>query len=158
MHVLEISHLKKRFGNLQVIDGLDLSVTEHSVFGFLGQNGAGKTTTMKMILGLLKPDDGRITVCGQPVTYDSDRLPDGVGYLPDVPEFYPFMTPAEYLKLCGQIAGMQEDQIRRQSERLLSLTGLAGINRKIAGFSRGMRQRLGIAQALLNDPKLLICD
>lgn len=158
MDILSIEHLSKSFGAHQVINDLTFSVPEHSIFGFIGQNGAGKTTTMKMILGLLKPGRGSINVCGRPVTYGQTKTNRFIGYLPDVPEFYNYMRPREYLKLCGEITGMQEHGIKAKSEELLSLVGLENANKRIGGFSRGMKQRLGIAQAMLNSPKLLICD
>lgn len=158
MNVLEVSGLYKSFGSNTVINGLDLQVPEHSVFGFMGQNGAGKTTTMKMVLGLLKPNGGNIYVCGEKVNYGETKTNRNVGYLPDVPEFYGYMKPTEYLKLCGEITGLTKNQIKERSEKLLSLVGISNVNRRIGGFSRGMKQRLGIAQALLNEPKLLICD
>lgn len=158
MGILEIKQLYMGFGDHEVLKGLDMDVPEHSVFGFVGQNGAGKTTTMKLILGLLKPLNGRIAVCGEEVTYGETKTNRNIGYLPDVPEFYKYMTPGEYLKLCGEVTGMSKDRIKQRSGELLSLVGLANEKRRIGGFSRGMKQRLGIAQALLNDPKLLICD
>ena len=158
MGILEIHQLAKNFGNHKVIQGLDLSVPEHSIYGFIGQNGAGKTTTMKMALGLLKPDSGSIHICGEPVTYGQTKTNQRVGYLPDVPEFYGYMRPQEYLKLCGELTGLSKKDLHMRSAELLSLVGLSDVNRKIAGFSRGMKQRLGIAQALLNQPELLICD
>ena len=158
MDMLQISGLTKRFGDKEVLKGLDLSVPEHSVFGFIGRNGAGKTTTMKLILGLLKADAGEITVNGEKVTAGQTATNRYVGYLPDVPEFYPFMTAAEYLRFCGEITGMQKEENERRGRELLDLVGLGGERHRIRGFSRGMKQRLGIAQALLNRPKLLICD
>ena len=158
MEILKIEHLYRSFGTHQVISDLSFSVPEQCVFGFLGQNGAGKTTTMKMILGLLKPDSGSMTVYGEPVTYGQTKTNRFIGYLPDVPEFYNYMKPAEYLKLCGEITGMNSEDIKAKSEELLTLVGLNCVSKRIEGFSRGMKQRLGIAQALLNSPKLLICD
>lgn len=158
MDILSIKHLSKGFGTHKVIDDLTFAVPEHSVFGFIGQNGAGKTTTMKMILGLLKPDGGEITVCGEKVSYGQTGTNRFIGYLPDVPEFYGYMKPMEYLRLCGEITGLKYQQIRKKSEELLELVGLDKVNRRIGGFSRGMKQRLGIAQALINEPKLLVCD
>jgi len=156
--ILEIKQLYKSFGSHKVLTGLDMDVPEHSIFGFVGQNGAGKTTTMKIVLGLLKSNSGDIIVCGEKVSYGETKTNHHIGYLPDVPEFYGYMKPMEYLKLCGEITGLSKTQIREKSEELLSLVGLAGEKRRIGGFSRGMKQRLGIAQALLNEPKLLICD
>ena len=159
MNILEISGVTKAFGSHKVLDGLSLQVPEHCIFGFLGQNGAGKTTTMKIILGLLTMDQGHITVCGEPVSFGNSRTNRFIGYLPDVPEFYGYMKPTEYLRLCGQITGMPKEMIKKKSEELLELTGLTEAKkRKIGGFSRGMKQRLGVAQALLHEPRLLICD
>lgn len=158
MDILELSNVNKAFGSRQVLKDLSFSVPEHSVFGFIGQNGAGKTTTMKMILGLLKADSGEILVNREKVTFGQNRTNRFIGYLPDVPEFYGFMTPTEYLSMCGQITGMSKDAIKKKSDELLTLVGLAAEKKRIRGFSRGMKQRLGIAQALLNSPKLLICD
>jgi len=159
MDVLELSHVSKRFGSQEVLRDLSLRVPEHTIYGFIGENGAGKTTSMKMILGLLAADGGEIRVCGEPVRYGQTKTNRNVGYLPDVPEFYGYLTPREYLRLCGQIAGVPEDELKRRSEVLLALVGLdAAASRRIGGFSRGMKQRLGIAQALIHRPKLLICD
>lgn len=158
MEMLRITGLEKQFGDKSVLKRLDLSVPEGSIFGFIGKNGAGKTTTMKLVLGLLKADNGQITVNGEPVVYGQTATNRHIGYLPDVPEFYPFMTAPEYLRFCGDITGMEPALIESRSKELLELVGLAGENHRIRGFSRGMKQRLGIAQALLNQPKLLICD
>lgn len=158
MGILEIKQLYKSFGRHEVLKGLDMDVPEHSIFGFVGQNGAGKTTTMKIILGLLKPDSGSVTVCGEEVRYGETRTNRNIGFLPDVPEFYGYMDPMEYLKLCGEITGLSKSRIRSRSVELLELVGLKDVKKKIGGFSRGMKKRLGIAQALLNEPKLLICD
>lgn len=158
MDVLTIQSLKKNFGSKEVLGGLDLSVPEHSIFGFIGKNGAGKTTTMKAILGLLKADSGEIHVMGEKVRFGQTNTNRHIGYLPDVPEFYSYMTPHEYLALCGEVCGMSKADIVARSNELLELVGLEQERHRIKGFSRGMKQRLGIAQALLNRPKLLICD
>ena len=158
MDILTIRGLRKRFGDREVLRGVDLSVPEGSIFGFVGRNGAGKTTTMKAVLGLLDPDGGEIIVAGERVTYGQTPTNRHVGYLPDVPEFYSFMTPREYLRLCGETMNMSRADIESRSEELLELVGLGSEHHRIRGFSRGMKQRLGIAQALLGQPKLLICD
>lgn len=158
MDILQISHVSKSFGSQKVINDLSFSVPEHSVFGFIGKNGAGKTTTMKMILGLMKTDSGEIFVNGEKVSFGQNDTNRYIGYLPDVPEFYGFMTPMEYLTMCGEITGMRRQEIKEKSEELLKLVGLCGAKKRIRSFSRGMKQRLGIAQALLNSPRLLICD
>lgn len=158
MNVLTIRNLSKSFGKQRIINDLNMSVPEGSVFGFIGRNGAGKTTTMKMVLGLLQPDHGEIRVCNEPVCFGQTKTNQYIGYLPDVPEFYNYMTPLQYLRLCGEVVAMSKSEMEKRSRELLSLVGLSGAARQIGGFSRGMKQRLGIAQALLTQPKLLICD
>ena len=158
MDMLRITDLHKRFGDKEVLRGLNLTVPEHSIYGFIGKNGAGKTTTMKTILGLLKADSGEIIVNGEKVVYGQTSTNQYIGYLPDVPEFYPFMTAPEYLHFCGEITGMKKAECDARLKELLELVGLGDEKHRIKGFSRGMKQRLGIAQALLNSPKLLICD
>jgi len=158
MDMLRITDLHKRFGDKEVLRGLNLTVPEHSIYGFIGKNGAGKTTTMKTVLGLLKADSGEIIVNGEKVVYGQTSTNQYIGYLPDVPEFYPFMTAPEYLRFCGEITGMKKAECDARCKELLELVGLGDEKHRIKGFSRGMKQRLGIAQALLNRPKLLICD
>lgn len=156
--VLKIQGLKKRFGDKDVLRGVDLSVSGGSIFGFIGKNGSGKTTTMKAVLGLLSPDSGEISVCGEKVTFGETKTNRYVGYLPDVPEFYSFLTAREYLRLCGECCGMTGSEIKSRSDELLTLVGLSDEKHRIKGYSRGMKQRLGIAQALIARPRLLICD
>ena len=158
MEALKIDNLHKSFGKNTIINGLSMSIPENTIFGFLGKNGAGKTTTMKMILGFLKIDEGSIEVFGEKVSFGQSKTNRFIGYLPDVPEFYGYMTAKEYLNLCGAITGLSKNEIKNKSEELLELVGLRDVNKRISGYSRGMKQRLGIAQALLNSPKLLICD
>ena len=158
MEMLRIDGLCKRFGDKEVLRGLELCVPEGSIFGFVGKNGAGKTTTMKTVLGILRADAGEITVNGRRVVYGQTATNRDIGYLPDVPEFYSFMTALEYLRFCGEITGLSRAESDARASELLSLVGLAGQKHRIKGFSRGMKQRLGIAQALLCRPKLLICD
>ena len=158
MDILTVTGLTKRFGEKEVLRGLELTVPANSIFGFVGRNGAGKTTTMKAVLGLIAPDGGEIRVAGERVRFGATPTNRHVGYLPDVPEFYPFLNAMEYLTLCGESLGMQKKEIRDRAEELLALVGLAGEAHRIKGYSRGMKQRLGIAQALIGRPKLLICD
>ena len=158
MEALKIENLHKSFGKNTIINGLSMSIPKNTIFGFLGKNGAGKTTTMKMILGFLKIDEGSIEVFGEEVSFGQSKTNRFIGYLPDVPEFYGYMTAKEYLNLCGSITGLNKNETKNKSEELLELVGLRDVNKRISGYSRGMKQRLGIAQALLNSPKLLICD
>lgn len=156
--MIVVEHLKKSFGQKDVLKDVTFSVPEGSLMGFVGQNGAGKTTTMKALLGLYKVDGGKVFINGEPVTYGNTATNRFVGYLSDVPQFYDFYTSREYLSFCGEISGMKKANLRDRVEEILDLVGLSGERKRIGGFSRGMKQRLGIAQALLNRPKLLICD
>lgn len=158
MNVLTIQNLSKSFGKQKIINSLSMSVPAGSIFGFIGKNGAGKTTTMKMVLGLLQPDKGEIQVCNEKVCFGQTNTNQFIGYLPDVPEFYNYMTPAQYLELCGKVIGLSKSEIEQRGQNLLALVGLSGAVKQIGGFSRGMKQRIGIAQALFTNPKLLICD
>lgn len=158
MNILKIDKLSKSFNGKTVIDNLNLTVKEHTIYGFIGNNGTGKTTTMKMILGLLKPDSGEIEVCGKKVTFGRTDTNDYIGYLPDVPEFYGYMKAEEYLNLCAEITNISKKERKPRIRELLELVGLSQESSKIKTYSRGMKQRLGIAQALINKPRLLICD
>lgn len=158
MEILSIDKISKSFGTKQVLKDVSFTVEENSIFGFVGRNGAGKTTTMKIVLGLLKGDGGSVSICGEPVTYGQTATNRFVGYLPDVPEFYPYMKAREYLKLCGEITGLSGNELKSRIDELLTLVGLGKEKGRIGGYSRGMKQRLGIAQALIGKPKLLICD
>ena len=158
MDMLTVTGLYKKFGDKEVLRGLDLFVPEHSIYGFIGKNGAGKTTAMKTVLGLIPADRGEIYVGGERVLYGETATNRLIGYLPDVPEFYSFMTAREYLLFCADISGIEKHRASVRADELLELVGLKGESHRIKGFSRGMKQRLGIAQALLGGPKLLICD
>ncbi|MGX7195247.1 ATP-binding cassette domain-containing protein [Enterococcus olivae] len=158
MAILEIKDVSKSFNGKKVLDSLTFSVPEGSIFGFVGKNGAGKTTTMKMILGLETVDQGEIKLLGEAVRFGENRTNRHTGYLPDVPEFYGYMKAKEYLMLCAEITGIDKIQRKKRVDELLELVNLQENKTAISGFSRGMKQRLGIAQALLNKPKLLICD
>lgn len=154
--ILRLEHVQKSFGTKHVLQDLSFSIPRGSIFGFVGENGAGKTTTMRLILGLEKADAGTILVNGDKVRFGETKTNRITGYLPDVPAFYDYMTPAEYLRLCADIAAVPN--ANEKIDQMLQLVGLKNDKHRIHGFSRGMRQRLGIAQALLNDPQLLICD
>lgn len=158
MNILKVENINKSFNSNKVLNNLSFNVKKNSVFGFLGENGSGKTTTMKIIMGLLKADSGNVKVFNETVKFGQTKTNRHIGYLPDIPAFYDFMNGKEYLNLCGKITNMTNNEINSKSENMLKLVGLNNINKKIKNYSRGMKQRLGIAQALLNSPKLLICD
>ncbi len=156
--VVSIHNVTKRFGAKEVLKNVNLTIPEHSIFGFVGANGAGKTTLMKCMLGLLPLTSGAITIAGETVTFGQTTTNAHIGYLPDVPEFYAYYTAREYLQLCAVITNIPKSERKPRIEELLELVGLTQVKSPIRTYSRGMKQRLGIAQALLNRPKLLICD
>ncbi|MBN1437813.1 MAG: ABC transporter ATP-binding protein [Anaerolineales bacterium] len=151
--------LSKTYGAIRALDGLDLAVPRGSVFGFLGRNGAGKTTTMRLLTGLAFPSAGRAWIDGRETT-GADRLARArFGYLPQNPAFYSWMSAREYLGYVGRILELPAQARRRQIEELLELSGLnEAARRRIGGFSGGMIQRLGIAQAMIGDPPVLLLD
>jgi len=155
--VIETHNLRKVFGHTVAVDSLDLTVQRGEVFGFLGPNGAGKTTAMKMLLGLVTPTAGLATLLGRPL---GDRRVRGrIGFLPEHFRFHQWLTAAEFLDLHGRLHGMPADQRRRRVPELLHLVGLsdqAGI--QLGAFSKGMLQRIGLAQALINEPELVFLD
>lgn len=162
MNALEIIGVNKVFKgkkgtSVEALTNLDLNVLPGEVFGFLGPNGAGKSTTIKTLMSLIKPTSGMAYVFGIPVTDSAARLK--IGYLPENPTFYDFMTAREYLFFVGRAFMMADDLIRQQSDSVLDLLELAGsADRPIRGYSKGMVQRLGIAQTLLHDPDIYILD
>ncbi|MFZ5989052.1 MAG: ATP-binding cassette domain-containing protein [Bacillota bacterium] len=158
MFAVETNNLTKKFNDYRAVDNLSLRVPEGSIYGFLGQNGAGKTTTIKMLTGLSKPSCGEIKICGKEVNFGSLKNRSDIGFLPDVPSFYDWMTPTEFLEFCGKLFSIDKKTINERSESLLDLVGLNGVKKKIRGFSRGMKQRLGIAQALINEPRVVFLD
>lgn len=154
---IETVGLTKTYDQVKALDGLDLVVDEGSIFGFLGPNGAGKTTTVRLLTGLAHPTTGVVRVLGSRVRA-GDVVGTGMGYLPDVPGFYDWMTGGEFLRFTGRLFGIAKPQLESRLEMLLDLAGLVDVKTRIGGYSRGMKQRLGIAQALINAPRLLILD
>jgi ABC-2 type transport system ATP-binding protein len=163
MKALEIKNLKKTFKSnflikqYHVLKDINLSVEKGEVYGFLGPNGAGKTTTIKCILSLIFPDAGEITLLGQPAnTSDSKKK---LGFLPEQPYFYDYLTPVELLTFTGMLFGIPKPQLTKKIQELIHLVGLEGKeNIKLRKFSKGMVQRIGLAQTLVHDPELLILD
>lgn len=158
MNVLEVRAVSKQYGSKKVLKDLSFSIPRGAIFGFVGENGAGKTTTMKLILGLDEMTSGEIYINGEKVRFGETATNRMTGYLPDVPEFYDYMTSTDYLMLCAEITQIPKNKRQARVAEMLSLVGLEQSKSKIKGFSRGMKQRLGIAQALLNEPEFLICD
>jgi len=156
---VETFGLTKRFGSITAVDMLDLRVGSNSIHGFLGPNGAGKTTTIKILVGLLRADSGRVRILGKDVRGDDPRVRQSVGYMPELPKFPRHLTGQELLETYGRMYGLSQSQLRKDVPRLLETVGLTGRGKsRISGYSKGMQQRLGVAQALLSDPELLILD
>lgn len=139
------------------LEGLDLEVPRGSIFGFLGQNGAGKTTTIKTLVGLQYATSGRAWILGNEIRERSAR--EKVGFMPENPYFYEYLTAAETLDFYGQLSGMPREGRRKKASELIELFGL-GHARDVPmrQFSKGMRQRLGLAQAMLHEPPVIILD
>jgi ABC-2 type transport system ATP-binding protein len=151
--------LSRTYGAVQALKPLDLTVTAGSIFGFLGRNGAGKTTTIRLLTGLAHPTTGSAWVAGVETTQADSAARRAFGYLPQDPAFYNWMTPREFLDYVGRLFHMDTPTRRRRIEEMLELAGLtAAAKRRISGFSGGMQQRLGIAQALLHQPPVLFLD
>jgi ABC-2 type transport system ATP-binding protein len=158
MTAIQIEGLQKFYNGVHALDGLTLTVAENTIFGFLGPNGAGKTTTIRLLTGLAAPSGGKAWVAGQEIRAGR-KVAARIGYLPEEPAFYGWMSPLEVLDQVGRLFGLSAAARRQRTTELLDLTGLDEVKkRRIAGFSRGMRQRLGLAQALVNRPEVLFLD
>jgi ABC-2 type transport system ATP-binding protein len=156
---IETINLTKRYGSLTAVNKLNLRVEKNAIHGFLGPNGAGKTTTIKVLVGLLKPDEGTMRVLGQEVRGDRADVRLNMGYMPELPKFPKHLKGWELLDIYGQMYGMNTQDRREQIPKLLETVGLKGREKDFIGkYSKGMQQRLGIAQALLNEPELVILD
>ncbi len=154
---IKVDHILKQYGDQKAVDHISFEVGTGEIVGFLGPNGAGKSTTMKMITGFLRPDDGRIEVCGIPVEGEAIATKKKIGYLPELNPLYHEMYVREYL---GMMAGLHK--IKAPAERIeavILLTGLAPeAHKEIGQLSKGYKQRVGLAAALLHDPEVLILD
>ncbi len=161
--VIEATGLvKDHFSNFlrkpsRALYGINFFVDKGEVFGLLGPNGAGKTTTQKLLLGLLKPTEGSVTVLGHPAGHL--KALERIGFLPENPYFYSHLTAVEFLDFFGKLFNIPDAELARRSKELLELVSLSEAGSKpIRKFSKGMLQRLGIAQALINDPDLVFLD
>lgn len=163
MQVLVIKDVRKSFRSdmsfsfHEVLHGVSLYANNGEILGFLGPNGAGKTTTIKVILGLLKPDSGTVSIYGKPI--EDIAVRSRIGYLPESPYLFPHLTLEEFLKFCGELSGLVGKYLALKVEHVLSLLGMekhAGL--RLKNFSKGMTQKAALAQAILHDPDLLILD
>jgi ABC-2 type transport system ATP-binding protein len=156
---IEARGLTKRYGQVVALDALDLAVPTGSVFGFLGPNGAGKTTTIRLLTGLGRPTSGTAAVAGIPVGDGDLELARHIGYLGQEPRFYGWMTGRELLDLTGRSYGLSGTALRARTDEVLAIVGLEdAARRRIGGYSGGMRQRLGVGQAILPRPTVIFLD
>lgn len=159
MNAIHCQNLSRTYGRVQALRPLNLEVVAGSIFGFLGRNGAGKTTTIRLLTGLARPSSGRAWIDGVETTRADSAARAQFGYLPQEPAFYNWMTAVEYLDYVGQLFQMDKAARQQRSRDMLALVGLTNAaSRAIGGYSGGMKQRLGIAQALLHQPPVLFLD
>ena len=155
--MLKLDDVSREFGNVKAVSGLTLSLEKGEVMGFLGTNGAGKTTTIKMLLGLIKPTSGSVSVMGGDPSDPVVRAK--IGYMPEIAYYYPYLNACELMSFYGGICGLDAKTVKSRTAELLTAVGLAdAAKRPLKTYSKGMLQRAGIAQALLSDPDLLVLD
>ena len=156
---VRLKGVTKKYGDIVAVDYLNLDVKQGEVFGLLGPNGSGKTTTLKMVLGLVKPDSGSVEVLGMNVQQNPVGIKRRIGYVPESPRIYEFLTALEFLDLTGDIYGMSSSEKKKRIEeyiRALELEGREGD--LISSYSQGMKQKTVIISALLHQPRLLLLD
>ena len=159
MKVIEVSGLTKRYGKNTAVDHLSFRVKKGQIYGFLGPNGAGKTTTMNMLTGYLAPTEGQIRIDGHDISEEPVEARRRIGYLPEIPPLYLDMTPLEYLRFAAELKGVAKEKRESEVERVMEKTQIQDMqDRLIRHLSKGYRQRVGLAQALLGDPEVLILD
>ena len=159
MKVIEVSGLTKRYGKNTAVDHLSFRVKKGQIYGFLGPNGAGKTTTMNMLTGYLAPTEGQIRIDGHDISEEPVEARRCIGYLPEIPPLYLDMTPLEYLRFAAELKGVAKEKRESEVERVMEKTQIQDMQeRLIRHLSKGYRQRVGLAQALLGDPEVLILD
>lgn len=157
--MIEISGLTKRFGPIAAVDGIDLNVARGEVLGFLGPNGAGKSTTMKMVTGFLTPSAGRVRICGHDIETDGIAAQTEIGYLPEGAPAYGDMTPRQFLLFIARVRGFEGSDAKERVESVVAKTELDPVmDQAIDTLSKGFKRRVGLAQAILHDPPVLIMD
>lgn len=156
---VKTNDLVKDFNGLKAVNHLNLSVPVGAIYGFLGPNGSGKTTTLKMLTGMTQPTSGTIEILGEPMVFGKQKIQDNIGFLPDVPGFYDWMSAHDFLIFCGELFHIPKNILKERVKSLFKTVGLEkSSKKKIGTYSRGMKQRLGIAQALINEPKVIFLD
>lgn len=157
--MITVEHLTKYYGDFMAVDDLSFEIEEGHVYGFLGPNGAGKSTTMNIMTGCLSATEGHVRIDGYDIFEEAEKAKKRIGYLPEQPPLYMNETPLEYLRFVGEAKGLHGAELDRQITRVVGQTRIDGVkNRRISALSKGYKQRVGIAQALLGNPKVIILD
>lgn len=157
--MIKVEHLTKKYGEVLALDDLSFDIEEGQVYGFLGPNGAGKSTTMNIMTGCLSATAGSVTIGGHDVFEEPDAAKRLIGYLPEQPPLYMNETPLEYLRFVGEAKGLRGAELTAQIEEVAEQAGTSDVmRRRIGDLSKGYRQRVGIAQALLGEPRVIILD
>lgn len=157
--MIEIEHLTKRYGGHTAVSDLSFTVDSGQIYGFLGPNGAGKSTTMNIMTGCLSATEGAVRIDGHDIFEEPEQAKRLIGYLPEQPPLYMNETPEEYLRFVGEAKGLRGTELERQIDEVIRQTGIEGVaRRRISALSKGYKQRVGIAQALLGNPKAIILD
>ncbi len=157
--MIKVVNLKKSYGHLEALKSISFEVEKGSVFGFIGRNGAGKTTTMNILTGLIRFNSGEIFIKGKDFLKNKQELIKSIGYLPETPTFYNYMNAREYLNFIGEIIGIDLKELNKRIDELLEMVKLVKPSkRRIGGYSRGMKQRLALAVAFMNNPEILFLD
>ena len=156
---LRLESLYKSYGEIKAVKGISLSMTKGEILGLLGPNGSGKSTTMKMVLGILRPDSGTVLVDGEDVTKDPIHVKRKMGYVPETPQLYEFLTGIEYIDFVAEMYGVPAPERKERIQHFLTGMQLAGHeNEMISGYSQGMKQKVAIISALVHKPKILVLD
>ena len=157
--MINIKNLTKHYGNLTAVSDLNLNIPAGECFGFLGPNGAGKTTTIKLLAGLLKPNEGTIEISGYDIQRDPQKVKGIIGYIPDKPFIYEKLTGGEFLDFVAELYQVNGDFVKEKREELLNLFAIKDFeNELVESYSHGMRQKLVITAALIHNPKVIIVD
>lgn len=157
--MIEISHLVKKYGGHYAVKDLDVTIQDGRIYGFLGPNGAGKSTTMNIITGYLAPTSGEVKIDGYDIMKEPEAAKKRIGYLPEVPPLYPDMTVGEYLRFAAQLKKIPSGQRAKEVQRCMELAQISEVkSRLIANLSKGYKQRVGLAQAVLGNPGIIILD
>jgi ABC-2 type transport system ATP-binding protein len=157
--MISVKNLSKNFKDVQAVRDVSFEIAEHEIVGFLGPNGAGKTTTMRMLTTFIQPTAGKISVAGYRRDKEPDMIRQNIGYLPETPPLYPELTVREYLMFVAKLRAMNDERLKNRIKEVLELCGLIDFQNKVCGLlSKGYKQRVGLAQAIIHKPRVIILD